>query len=419
VLLSKHATLGLLAVLLLVPRQGHGAPKVKAANLSASQQQKFLELNLAQPRRCADRVCADDSQGHSWPLTIDASLQRSARRLLAGSRPESGALTAIEIKTGKILTFSEWPTAPSNDRSVLLKQFPAASLFKLVTSAALIEQAHVAPELVVCTHGGVHRLQVENLMPPTDGVAECGPFVEALGFSRNAAFAQLANRYLKPEDLENFADRFGFGSPLPLETRVEFGDFASEVEPLSFAETATGFVGSTLSPLGAAYLAYVIANQGQAGPLTLLDAAHDEPWGTSSRFAALQPQTATQLHRMMELTVRKGTSWRAFHDTRGRPYLPRVSVAGKTGTLGESETTVSWFVGFAPSQHPEIAVSVLLRNGAVWHRKANEVARDWLREYFAQPHEPQTVNRVARVNQRGDDQRSKRDARVADARRTP
>jgi cell division protein FtsI/penicillin-binding protein 2 len=264
-------------------------------------------------------------------------------------------------------------------------------LFKLVTSAALIENAHVPPELIVCTQGGLHRLQEENLMAPQDGVANCNPFSEALGFSRNAAFAQLAHSYLKPEDLDNFADRFGFGSPLPLETRVDFGDFVAEVEPLDFARTATGFEGSTLSPLGAAYIAYVIANQGHAGRLQLLDVNESTQPQPMTEFAAIRPETASTMHRMMELTVRRGTSWRAFHDAHGRPYLSHVSVAGKTGTLGDSEVTVSWFVGFAPSQNPEVAISVLLRNGELWHKKANEVARDWLREYFTQPRSTQPV----------------------------
>jgi cell division protein FtsI/penicillin-binding protein 2 len=42
----------------------------------------------------------------------------------------------------------------------------------------------------------------------------------------------------------------------------------------------------------------------------------------------------------------------------------------------------SWFIGFAPSQNPEIVISVMLENGAVWRHKANELARDLLRSYF-------------------------------------
>jgi penicillin-binding protein A len=377
--------LGTVASLLVATQEGRTEVRRVAHHASAAQKQKFLALDLTQITRCPEGLCAHDPQGSQWPLTLDVALQRNARRQLATSRPQEAALAAINVRTGKVIALAEWPQATSSDQSVLLRRFPAASLFKLVTSAALIENAHVPPDLMVCTQGGLHRLQEENLIAPQDGVAICNPFSEALGFSRNAAFAQLAHRYLTPEDLDNFADRFGFGSPLPLETRVDFGDFAAEVKPLNFARTATGFEGSTLSPLGAAYLAYVIANQGHTGRLQLLEVDSGTPPQPVTEFAAIRPETASIMHRMMELTVRRGTSWRAFHDAHGRPYLPHVSVAGKTGTLGDNDVTVSWFVGFAPSQNPEVAISVLLRNGELWHKKANEVARDWLREYFAQP----------------------------------
>ena len=381
--LRLAAALGAISMSLLLALEARSETKGAKSNATVPQKQKFLNLDIAQARLDAGQFWIKDSQGQRWPLCVDVPLQRSARRNLALSHPESGALVAIEVRTGKILVMSEWPPPASNDRSLLLRQLPAASLFKLVTSAALIEQARIMPDRIVCTSGGTHRVEEENLLPPQSGTAECGPFAEALGYSRNAVFAQLAHRYLQPEDLENFADRFGFGSPLPLEIHVPMGEFATDVEPLSFARAATGFVGSTLTPVGAAYIAYVIANRGRAEPLQLLD----EPERTVSvgmqTVAAIQPETADRLHRMMEMTVRKGTSWRAFHDERGRPYLPHVSVAGKTGTLSEKEATFSWFVGFAPSQQPEIAFSIVLQNGPVWHRKANEIAREWLREYFA------------------------------------
>lgn len=88
--------------------------------------------------------------------------------------------------------------------------------------------------------------------------------------------------------------------------------------------------------------------------------------------------------------MRSGTSAEAFQDERGRSYLGRVQVAGKTGTLKPTATspTSSWFVGFAPSRSPEIIVSVLLQNPDEWHRKANQVARDLLRAYFHQKGTP-------------------------------
>jgi cell division protein FtsI/penicillin-binding protein 2 len=92
---------------------------------------------------------------------------------------------------------------------------------------------------------------------------------------------------------------------------------------------------------------------------------------------------------MMERTVSEGTSWRAFHDNKGTAYLPSIAVAGKTGTLTEAETHryYTWFTGFAPA-HPtgamrQVAVAALVVNGPSWQLKANVLAREMLRAYFA------------------------------------
>lgn len=338
-----------------------------------------------------------DARGELRQLTFEPRLQKAALRQLAQGHPSAGALVAIDYATGNIVAMAEWPRPASAQQSLYTQLQPAASLFKLITSAALIETARVAPERVVCTSGGMHQVRQENLTRPTTGAAECGPFVDALAYSRNAAFAQLAHAHLNAEDLENYADRFGFGGPLPLEIQLPLGSFETDVEPLGFARAATGFVGSKLSPLGAAYLAYVVASNGSARRLHILaDTAMDDTQGHPSDFSAVSTETAQQLKHMMELSVRKGTSYRAFHDEHGRPYLDRVSVAGKTGTLGESDTTVSWFTGFAPSQNPRIVVSVVLRNGPVWHKKANQIAREWLGVYFAEPPHQQLMQRLAR-----------------------
>jgi penicillin-binding protein A len=347
-------------------------------------QQNHSSLDIARAKRDAGALVVKDPRGNRWALTLDAALQRAAQRKLASVRPEFGALVAIEVKTGKLRVLTEWPSPASCNESILFgRQFPAASVFKIVTTAALIEQAQVSLERKVCIDGGTHRIELEHLLAPREGIAQCSPFFEALGFSRNAVFAQLANQFLKPEDLENYADRFGFGSQLPLEVDIPLGQFQTEVDPLSFARAATGFTGSTLSPVGAAYLAYVIADGGRTLPLRLFDSDLADTPPAEKAFAAVRPETARALRQMMEVTVKRGTCWRAFHDDRGRPYLPHVTIAGKTGTLGEQDNTFSWFVAFAPSHRPEIVVSVLLKNGPLWHQKANEVGRDWLIEYFS------------------------------------
>jgi cell division protein FtsI/penicillin-binding protein 2 len=88
---------------------------------------------------------------------------------------------------------------------------------------------------------------------------------------------------------------------------------------------------------------------------------------------------------MMESTIHSGTSRETFTDALGKAYLGDVRAAGKTGTLQPERTgpLTSWFIAFAPSRSPRVALSVLLENGDGWRRKANEVGRDVLRAYFA------------------------------------
>ena len=65
-----------------------------------------------------------------------------------------------------------------------------------------------------------------------------------------------------------------------------------------------------------------------------------------------------------------------------------ASAWGKTGTLNGHEPFVaySWFVGFAPADHPRIAFAVLLGNDENGRMKASEVARDLLSRLDLQSH---------------------------------
>ena len=61
------------------------------------------------------------------------------------------------------------------------------------------------------------------------------------------------------------------------------------------------------------------------------------------------------------------------------------TVAGKTGSA-EFETgkeTHSWFIGFAPAEKPEIAISVLAEEAGSGGKVAAPIARAVLDTYFA------------------------------------
>lgn len=346
-----------------------------------------------------DRCTAKDGRGRRRTLTLNRELQESATQALKAARPSRGAVVMISVPDAKVVALSEIPAAPSFSQSLVWSaRTPSASLFKLVTTAALVERAHLRPEHRVCSEGGEHRLESRHLDAPKQGRVVCSEFAEILAVSRNAAYARLAHAHLAPEDLANYADRFGFNAPLPADVPAEMGRFRATSEPLAFARTATGFVGSSLSALGAAYLAFVLARGGVSHPLQLIESNYP---GGSARSdmnrgeAASDPQrslrvlateTATRLRDMMERVVSHGTAAEAFREALGGSASAHLKVAGKTGTLGLDEHTASWFVGFAPSRAPELVVAVLLENGAIWHTTAKVIAGNLMRQYFESAH---------------------------------
>jgi cell division protein FtsI/penicillin-binding protein 2 len=264
---------------------------------------------------------------------------------------------------------------------------PAASLFKIVTTVALFERAQLGPLTPVCINGGERGIERIHLTPPPAGErgVVCRPFEEALGFSRNAVFAQLATERLLRRDLLEVAEQLGFNRPLDFDAPAEMGALEVPYNDLEFARTAAGFRGSRLSVLGAARLALLVANDGKPKRIRFETASAAEANTPSFDDAApMQARTARRLRRMMEYTVHSGTSLEAFSDPEGHSYLGGIRVAGKTGTLRPSVDgpTTSWFIGFAPSRAPELVVSVMLDNSPVWRRKANHVARDVFRAYF-------------------------------------
>ena len=66
--------------------------------------------------------------------------------------------------------------------------------------------------------------------------------------------------------------------------------------------------------------------------------------------------------------------------------LLSVAVAGKTGTLSavtdKGFLRYSWFIGYAPADHPQIAFAVVLGKGASKRIKATYLGRRLVEEYL-------------------------------------
>jgi cell division protein FtsI/penicillin-binding protein 2 len=214
----------------------------------------------------------------------------------------------------------------------------------------------------------------------------------------NVVFARLARKHLSVEQLTETAGAFGFGASVPFEVPNQPSTVALPEEPLEFARAAAGFWHTTLSPLAGTSIAQSIANQGVTFKPRIVDRVRDP--GGKLLFEASQtpvtlrrsvkPDTAFELTKMMVQTTLNGSAHKAFYDAGGKPFLPNIVVAGKTGTLTREQENrfYTWFVGFAPADKPEVAISVLVVNTPTWLVKAPELARDVLRAYFAKQGRP-------------------------------
>jgi cell division protein FtsI/penicillin-binding protein 2 len=338
-----------------------------------------------------DGVVAPAVLGRTAHLSIDPSLQRTATRILHEYDFPEAAVVVLETSGGRVLAWANHvEKGPSRDLC-LEATAPAASVFKIVTGAALVETAGLMPETRQCYSGGESRITPVDLIDDPKRDRWCSTLGEAMGRSINTVFARLAVKNLTPTVLAGMGGAFGFGDSIPFDVPVAPSRLTIPEDNLGFARTAAGFWNSTMSPLEAATIANTVANQGEMVRPVIVESVGDAlgslyqaPKRTVVRRAIL-PETAAALTTMMETTVRGGTSYRAFHDAEGRPFLPNIAVAGKTGSLTRAETQqfYTWFVGFAPSRAPEVAIAVLVVNSPAWRAKANVVAREVLRAYFA------------------------------------
>jgi cell division protein FtsI/penicillin-binding protein 2 len=208
----------------------------------------------------------------------------------------------------------------------------------------------------------------------------------------NVVFGRLAQKHLTPEDVTAMGGALGFGAPVPFVVANEAPKIQIPQEPIEFARASAGFWSTTLSPLAAVVLAQTIANGGAALEPRIVAAVYqgkESVWRDEREprvlRQAIKGSTANELKQMMSQTVSNGSAFKSFHDERGTSYLPGIEVAGKTGTLSDHEANrhYTWFIGFAPADKPEVAISTLIVNTPTWQIKAAQLARDVLRSYFA------------------------------------
>ena len=326
--------------------------------------------------------------GRRAVLTLDPTLQALAEKLLSEARAPRGAIVAM-APDGRILALAgrrsdpaakgankgvkDTAAAPVFDWRLATDVWaPAASVFKLVTASALVA-AGVDPSDKVCFHGGLRSVQESNLRDDKRD-SRCETLTYGVAHSNNAILGKLAFQKLAPAELTRFAHDLGVAEGLP---GAELHGTAGAIDipaarDLSFAQTAAGFSGSSLSAVGGALLAATFADDGEQPMPWLVSSIDGTAVPPPGKRRAVPSEIARAVGRMMQATCEFGSASRSF----GRHQAIRV--AGKTGTLTRTEPFYmehSWFVGYAPAEQPEIVVSVVLGNPENWHLRGHEAAR--------------------------------------------
>jgi cell division protein FtsI/penicillin-binding protein 2 len=355
--------------------------------------------NQPDPRRGLDLAALVVEQGRlvqhvedrTIVTTLDPELQRFAERLLRSYAVPDGAAVAINSRTGEVLVLAQHSERDPGSLVALAANAPAASMFKVVTAAAILDSTEIAPDSEFCYHGGARGIDATLLAPDPTRDVLCSSFGAALGRSINVIFARLADEHLSAIDLERYARGFGFNRELAFDLPLSMAQADVPEDRLERARMAAGFWHTRLSPLHAALMAQAVAQDGAMLQPYLVDTVRDAAGrvvydaGPVFIDQACRPETARELARMMVSTTTAGTARTSFHRTDGEPVIADVEVAGKTGTLhGQNPyRAYDWFMGFAPAADPEIAVAALVVNDPLWRIKGHFVAREILREYFS------------------------------------
>jgi penicillin-binding protein A len=352
---------------------------------------KLEGLDLLRLDLRPQRVLAPLKEGQTAELTLDPAVQRVARAQMQKYRLPEGGVVVMDIKTGRLLAYASYVNEGEAFDVNARAGAPAASVFKVITGAALVEKGGLNSESEQCYHGGKSRILPDELVEDARRDKWCATLAIAMGRSLNVVFGRLAQKHLTPEDVAQMGGAFGFGASVPFAVPNEPPKIEIPQEPIEFARASAGFWHTTLSPLLGASIAQTVANGGVTLEPRIVQAVtrgSEELWREEREprvlRRAIKPETAAQVSRMMRETVANGSAFKSFHDAKGKPYLPGVAVAGKTGTLTDYKLNrfYTWFVGFAPAEAPEVAISTLVVNTPSWQIKAPQLAREVLRTYF-------------------------------------
>lgn len=366
-------------------------PAPKLTHLDSFQSLQVSADLVPSAKVVGNRMESTLPDGGSVTYNLDPVLQEKVSKYLAERRVPYGVLVALEPKSGRVLGMVSHSTVdPQWHKKACYQIYPMASLFKMITASAALEQNKVSPDTVIAFNGKLTSVNPRYWDPRGRRSPEM-TLTDAMGKSVNPVFGRLASSVVGKEQLLLQADRFGFNKQLFPGTSILP---STAFPPQSDAELKLMGAGLgrevKISPIHAAAVMAAVANRGlMMTPLL----AEKVTSGTGEVLFSASPmelrrllseEATAKLAKTLSTTVNKGTSRRAFHDRRGRALLAKLNIAAKTGSIDgkDPEGQYSWFAAYAPMEDPQIALVALVVNQGRWNVKASNVGEKALEAFF-------------------------------------
>jgi cell division protein FtsI (penicillin-binding protein 3) len=349
--------------------------------------EKLLWTRDAKGKRLYPRVERPEAapkENYNLVLTIDSRIQHLVETHLKTAVKDKGAKGGFAIvmdpRTGEILALAnEMGFDPNNFSAVdpttgknkaITDSFDPGSTFKPFLAAAALEEGVVKEtDLFNCENGNyaIADRVIHEANRTRHGTLS---FRDILRYSSNIGSVKVGER-LGKEKFYHYIRQFGFGAKTGIDLPGEVSGLLRPVENWTRVDAATVAFGQGISVTAIQLITALstVANQGVMMKPFVVKGLMDrqgkivQAYNPTVVRKVISPETARRLTAILTDVV--GTE----DGTGKKARIANVAVAGKTGTsqkfdfarhVYSTERVKTSFMGFFPSENPQVAILVIL-----------------------------------------------------------